>query len=179
MMHKASQVMILGDECYYPSNPALALGLLAAISLLIGQVVANASGGCVCCCTNRAEPLSDPHKTIAVLCLVLSWVTFTNAFFLLGEGASRNSQRQYEGWEDNCYIVKPGVFAAGSVLAVITAVLSIVYYLLVASPSKASVALGQPVISTSQVLFSPPKCSDSSFDLPPLFVANVHQPQAV
>jgi hypothetical protein len=39
--------------------------------MLAAQIVGNVAGGCVCCCAKRA--LAQGSRTIAILCLVLSW----------------------------------------------------------------------------------------------------------
>lgn len=142
---RVHEVVVIGDDCFYPSNPAWALGLLSASCLLVSQIIANACGGCICCCKNHTLPSSSTSKTVAILCLVLSWISFANAFFLLLEGAALNGQQQYgQGMIHSCYIIKPGVFAAGAALSLFTCALGIIYYLMATSGATASHAFGQP-----------------------------------
>eukprot|EP00250_Pteridium_aquilinum_P018230 c23997_g1_i1 orf=262-924(+) len=137
---RVDEVVVIGDDCFYPSNPAWALGIFAASSLLVAQIIANACGGCICCCSKRsvAPPSSHTTRTLAILCLVLSWIAFANAFFLLLEGAALNGQQELkgQGMIHSCYIIKPGVFGAGAGLCMFTCGLAIVYYLMATSASS-------------------------------------------
>ncbi|KAI5055774.1 hypothetical protein GOP47_0029295 [Adiantum capillus-veneris] len=138
---KADEVVILGDDCFYPSSPAWALGVFAALSLLIAQIVAAACGGCICCCKKQRSTLSQTAKITAILCLVLSWIAFLNAFFLLLEGAALNGQQQLKGqlgMIHSCYILKPGVFGAGAGLSIFTCALAILYYVMATSSVPSS-----------------------------------------
>lgn len=180
---RAHQLVIVGDDCFYPSNPAWALGLLGASCLLVAQIIANACGGCVCCCTNRNVPMSGTTRTVAILCLVLSWITFANAFFLLLEGAALNGQQQYgQAMIHSCYIIKPGVFAAGAGLAIFTVILGIIYYVMATSGTDSAIAVGQPATSALRPsIFS--RYEFCSFDtsrrhIPPIpYVAGVELPK--
>ena len=58
--------------CYYPENPALGLGVCAAIFLAIAQVTIAVVGGCCGCCKSRAIP-SETNRIIVVVCAVVSW----------------------------------------------------------------------------------------------------------
>ncbi|RLM98781.1 hypothetical protein C2845_PM06G20650 [Panicum miliaceum] len=44
-------ILVYGDDCIYPQNPALGLGICAAVFLLAGQVTSTAVGGC---CKSRS-----------------------------------------------------------------------------------------------------------------------------
>ena len=39
------KILVYGDDCIYPQNPALGLGVCAAIFLLAAQVTSAAAGG--------------------------------------------------------------------------------------------------------------------------------------
>ncbi|KAM0832912.1 hypothetical protein ACQ4PT_064621 [Festuca glaucescens] len=58
--------------CIYPQNPALGLGICAAIFLIIAQVTVAVVGGCCGCCKSRAIP-SESKRIIGVVCAVFSW----------------------------------------------------------------------------------------------------------
>ncbi|KAL5568165.1 hypothetical protein UlMin_024740, partial [Ulmus minor] len=67
---KASQVeFVYTTQCVYPRSPAKALGLVAAIALMVAKIIINASTGCFCCKRNN-KPLNSSqnltHKYIAV-----------------------------------------------------------------------------------------------------------------
>ncbi|KAK1697916.1 hypothetical protein QYE76_014613 [Lolium multiflorum] len=61
--------------CFYPQNPALALGVCAAIFLIIAQVVFAVGGGCCGCCKSRAMP-SETSRIIGLVCAIVSWYVF-------------------------------------------------------------------------------------------------------
>lgn len=146
------------DECVYPRSPALALGLVAALALMIAQVIINVATGCICC-------RSGPHQlnsnwTLALICFVVSWFTFVIAFLLLLTGAALNDQHGEENMYFGnyyCYVVKPGVFAGAAVLSLASVVLGIIYYITItstkagndtwaghAAPNQPGIAMGQP-----------------------------------
>eukprot|EP01018_Ginkgo_biloba_P019647 Gb_19285 [translate_table: standard] len=59
-------------RCIYPRSPALAMGVLAALALMMAQIIVNVAAGCICCGT-YAPYHSPTNTTIAITCLVLSW----------------------------------------------------------------------------------------------------------
>lgn len=128
---QASEVTYEHGECTLPSSPALALGTAAAIALLLAQLSANAMGGCVCCCTRNVNKVPSRNISIATLSLFMSWITFAFAFFLLVAGSSMNQRQPYKNqWiDDECYVVKPGIFATSASLSLVTVMLNIIFYL--------------------------------------------------
>ncbi|KAG8390495.1 hypothetical protein BUALT_Bualt01G0089300 [Buddleja alternifolia] len=152
------------SECIYPRTPALGLGLTAAVSLMIAQIIINVATGCVCCRKGPHQPYSD--WTIALACFVVSWFTFVIAFLLLLTGAALNDQHGEENlYFGNyyCYVVKPGVFAGAAVLSLASVALGIIYYLTLNSvknvndtrpasvpPAQGGIAMGHPQIPQPQ-----------------------------
>ncbi|WVZ98674.1 hypothetical protein U9M48_044081 [Paspalum notatum var. saurae] len=65
-------ILVYGEDCIYPQNPALGLGICAAIFLLVAQVIVTAVGGCCGCCKSRAIP-SETKRIVAIVCAVVSW----------------------------------------------------------------------------------------------------------
>lgn len=128
---QASEVTYEHGECTLPSSPALALGTAAAIALLLAQLSSNAMGGCVCCCTRHVNKVPSRNISIATLSLFMSWITFAFAFFLLVAGSSMNQKQPYKNqWiDDECYVVKPGIFATAASLSLVTVMLNIIFYL--------------------------------------------------
>ncbi|URD83731.1 hypothetical protein MUK42_02171 [Musa troglodytarum] len=116
-------------ECRYPRSPALALGLIAAVALIIAQTIINIVAGCICC--KKYPNPSDTNWTIGLISFIASWVTFIIAFVLLLSGAALNDrwgqERMYFG--EFCYVVKSGVFSGGAVLSLASVALGIVYYI--------------------------------------------------
>ncbi|CAI0425028.1 unnamed protein product, partial [Linum tenue] len=117
-------------QCAYPRSPALGLGLTAAVSLMLAQVIINIATGCICC---RGSPHSSHSNwTLALVCFFVSWFTFVVAFLLLLTGAALNDQHGEQSMYFGnyyCYVVKPGVFAGGALLALASVTLGILYYL--------------------------------------------------
>ncbi|XVE90491.1 hypothetical protein DITRI_Ditri20bG0081900 [Diplodiscus trichospermus] len=129
---KASQVKIVSfRECSYPRSAALGLGLTAAAALLLAQIIINFATGCICC--NRTRRTYNSNWAKALVFYVLSWCTFVIGFILLLAASALNDQHGEESNVYNgyyyCYVVKPGVFAGGAVLAAASVILGILYYL--------------------------------------------------
>ena len=69
-------ILVFGDECIYPQNPALGLGICAAIFLLAAQVTFTAVGGCCGCCNKSRSSNPSPSETkriVGIVCAVVSW----------------------------------------------------------------------------------------------------------
>ncbi|KAJ0772263.1 putative modifying wall lignin-1/2 [Helianthus annuus] len=148
---KGSQVTFSSpSECVYPRSPALALGLTAAVSLMIAQVIINVATGCICC--TRGPQSAASNWTLALVCFVVSWFTFVMAFLLLLSGAALNDEHGQENiYFGNyyCYVVKPGVFAGAATLSLASVVLGIIYYLTFNSTKlvddqTGGIVMGQP-----------------------------------
>ncbi|CAN6191943.1 unnamed protein product [Urochloa humidicola] len=142
-------------ECIYPRSPALALGLISAVCLMLAQSTINTVAGCICC--KRHPVPSDTNWSVALISFIISWCTFIIAFLLLLTGAALNDQRGAENmyFGSFCYVVKPGVFSGGAVLSLASVALAIVYYVALtsskspptfATPHNQGIAMGQPVI---------------------------------
>ncbi|KAK6129405.1 hypothetical protein DH2020_036857 [Rehmannia glutinosa] len=167
---KGDQVELLSPtECIYPRSPALGLGLTAAVSLMIAQIIINIATGCICC--RKGPHQSNSSWTLALICFVASWFSFVIAFLLLLTGAALNEQHG----EDNlyfgnyyCYVVKPGVFAGAAVLSLISVILGIIYYLTLTATKNRSnntwapssvpfpqggIAMGQPQFPPQDPMF--------------------------
>ncbi|WOL18999.1 hypothetical protein Cni_G27796 [Canna indica] len=131
---KASDVKATaGGECIYPKSPALALGLISSLALMMAQAIINIIAGCICC-KKHPHP-SGTNWTVGLISFIASWVSFILAFLLLLTGAALNDQRGQERmyFGDYCYVVKPGVFAGGAVLSLASVALGIVYYVALSS----------------------------------------------
>ncbi|URE37198.1 hypothetical protein MUK42_08086 [Musa troglodytarum] len=147
------QTSTLG-QCTYPRSPSLALGLLAAVALMIAQAIISTVAGCICC-TKYPNP-SDTNWTIGMIAFVASCiegikkkaskeegrVTFIIALVLLLSGAALNDkwglERAYFG--KYCYVVESGVFTGGAVLSLASVALGIVYYVSSTLPKNIQVS---------------------------------------
>lgn len=129
---KASEVYIVLDTCIYPSSPALALGIISAVFTIITRIYISVSfGGSGCC---RSDPNSTP---ISKLLFVLSWIASVIAVVLLLTAAGLNNRQggQIDSYDIiTCYVVKPGIFAAGAILALLSAVFGIAAYITLTPP---------------------------------------------
>ncbi|CAL9194954.1 unnamed protein product [Musa hybrid cultivar] len=137
---KASDVQATttGGECVYPKSPALALGLISALALMMAQAIINTVAGCICC-KKHPHP-SGTNWTLGLISFIASWVSFIIAFLLLLTGAALNDQRGQERmyFGDYCYVVKSGVFSGGAVLSLASVALAIVYYVALSSKNAQS-----------------------------------------
>ncbi|KAM0046081.1 putative modifying wall lignin-1/2 [Helianthus debilis subsp. tardiflorus] len=124
---KASEVYIVLDTCIYPSSPALALGIVSAVFTIITRIYISVTFGGGGCC--RTDPNATP---ISKLLSVLSWVASVIAVCLLLTAAGLNNR---QGGQVNsygyiiCYVVKPGIFATGAILALLSAVFGIAAFI--------------------------------------------------
>ncbi|KAD5961178.1 hypothetical protein R6Q59_014141 [Mikania micrantha] len=137
------------SECVYPRSPAMALGLTAAVSLMIAHTIINVATGCICC--TKGPRQSGSNWTLALICFLVSWFTFVIAFLLLLSGAALNDEHGEENiyfGSYYCYVVKPGVFAAAASLSLVSVILGIVYYLSFDSKkavvTQTGIVMGQP-----------------------------------
>ncbi|KAF5749333.1 hypothetical protein HS088_TW04G01301 [Tripterygium wilfordii] len=170
---KGSEVQFISPtQCSYPRTSALGLGLTAAVSLMVAQIIINAATGCICC--RRSPYPSNRNWRIALICFALSWFTFVIAFLLLLTGAALNDQHGEESMYFGnyyCYVVKPGVFAGGAILAFASSALGIVYYLTLNSAKDGSdfwvggtpSVPGQGGIAMGQHQFPPPRNQEPVF----------------
>ncbi|WVZ02970.1 hypothetical protein V8G54_023776 [Vigna mungo] len=128
---KASQVHFVSiSQCTYPRSPAMALGLIAALALMVSQIIINVATG----------------------------FTFVIGFLLLLTGAALNDQRGEENVYFGyyyCYVVKAGVFAGGAILSLASAAFGILYYISLTEkknamqypyPNQGVIAMAQPQI---------------------------------
>ncbi|KAM0832921.1 hypothetical protein ACQ4PT_064625 [Festuca glaucescens] len=129
--------------CYYPQNPALALGVCAAIFLIIAQVVFAVVGGCCGCCKSRAMP-SETNRIIGVVCAIVSWIAVVIAFALFVRGAASNQTGARDATTLGlCYVLKDGIFAGAAVLTLAATALALTSYILLRrQPDTAAAAAG-------------------------------------
>ncbi|XP_058084861.1 protein MODIFYING WALL LIGNIN-1 isoform X2 [Magnolia sinica] len=152
--------------CTYPRSPALPLGVTAGVALMVAQVIINTAARCVCC--KRNPHPSTANWSIALICFVVSWVTFIIAFLLLLTGAALNDQHGEEKmyFGNYCFVVKAGVFAGGAVLSLASISLGIIYYITLSSAksiepwgpqNNQGIAMGTPHIPPQnlQTVFVP------------------------
>ncbi|PPR86604.1 hypothetical protein GOBAR_AA34082 [Gossypium barbadense] len=132
---KRSQVHLDDSgECTYPKSPSHVLGLTSALMLLIAKMILNFSTGCLCC-----KRRTDQSQKCALIFYIIYWVTSILALTLLLKAAAFQAQHNeptvMNSWE-YCSLVRAGIFACGAVLAVISLIFGILYYLTLNSKGK-------------------------------------------
>ncbi|GJM88684.1 hypothetical protein PR202_ga04777 [Eleusine coracana subsp. coracana] len=108
-------------------NQSPALGIVACIFLLAGQITVSAVGGCCGCCKSRAIP-SETNRIVGVICAVVSWILAVIAMALLFRAAWLNSIGYYLS----------GLYAGGGVLALLATALGITSFIMLRSQSPAA-----------------------------------------
>ncbi|XP_078148338.1 protein VASCULATURE COMPLEXITY AND CONNECTIVITY-like [Carex rostrata] len=124
------------NECYYPSSPAFGTAIVAMLLLVLAQILVTVFGGCCGCCKKdpNAPVVLGTKRTLAIVFVVISWITFAISVILFILGAMRNGTGNHTESLDNCYVVKPGIFAGAAICALFTMTFSITSYILL-SPS--------------------------------------------
>ncbi|GLJ23828.1 hypothetical protein SUGI_0452550 [Cryptomeria japonica] len=116
-------------RCIYRRKPAFVLGYIAALALLIAQIIINVAVCCFCC-RNRTPNRARWRTTVAIICAILSWFTFLVAFSMLVVGASLNKKKGVGYFSTHCYVIKKGAFAVAGILSLATVALGIVSYII-------------------------------------------------
>ncbi|KAI3792528.1 hypothetical protein L2E82_06410 [Cichorium intybus] len=136
---KISQVSIQNGLCVYPTSPALALGIIAAMFTIVTRIYMSVLFG-----SSRCRKINPNPNPLSNLFFVLSWVASVVAVVILLTAAVLNNKQSRVnidpsyGFITSCYVVKPGIFAAGGVLALLSAVFGIAAYVILPSATKAT-----------------------------------------
>ncbi|XP_039067584.1 uncharacterized protein LOC120213541 [Hibiscus syriacus] len=125
---KPSQVKLdIFRQCEYPQSHALVFSLVSAATLLIAQIIINAATQCFCCKRRTAES----HMSKSLCFYIISWITFMIAIGLLLTGAKLNERHDdvvVRNGAYYCYVVKPGVFVVGAIMAALSSIFGVFYY---------------------------------------------------
>ncbi|KAJ3681608.1 hypothetical protein LUZ60_014181 [Juncus effusus] len=149
-----SDIYLSDYGCEHPDSPAFGLAVVAALLLVIAQIILTAFMG-FCCKTGKnllAAPnilvsQTESKRTSAIIMLSSSWVAFAVSFILFILGALANTPGGQV--DDKCMTVKPGIFATASMLSLLTVGLGIgAFYLLSntfgVSGANPGIAMGTP-----------------------------------
>ncbi|XP_066368166.1 predicted GPI-anchored protein 58 isoform X2 [Miscanthus floridulus] len=147
-------ILVYGDDCLYPQNPAIGLGICAAIFLIVAQVTFSAVGGCCGCCRSRSIP-SETRRIVGIVCAVFSWIAAVIAFALFIEGAAWNANVVRVAEAPYCPYLKDGVFAGAGVLALAATALSITSFIMQRTQPAAVDAAAAPAPATSSAAGTP------------------------
>ncbi|CAL9226053.1 unnamed protein product [Arabidopsis halleri] len=109
-------------NCYVPESHAFGLGSAAVLCFCLAQIVGNV----VVFRNHRTRTKrEDGYKitdlTLPTVLLLLSWFNFVVVVLILSTAISMSRAQAYgEGWlDEDCYLVKDGVFAASGCLAIL------------------------------------------------------------
>ncbi|XP_077234775.1 chitin synthase, putative (DUF1218) [Tasmannia lanceolata] len=108
-----------GKRCSLPGSPAFGLGIAASICLLAAQIIGISIIATQFCSKDEHVCINPRTRIMSITLLLLSWVSFGFAIFLLGVGTSMNKSQMYGyGWLDGeCYVVKDGVYIGAALLS--------------------------------------------------------------
>ncbi|GMI94226.1 hypothetical protein like AT5G17210 [Hibiscus trionum] len=152
---KASEVKLdIFRQCSYPQSHALVFSLVSAATVLIAQIIINAATNCFCCKRRTAAS----HMSKALCFYIISWITFIIAIGLLLTGAKLSERHDTAVVRNGyyyCYVIKPGVFAGGAILAALSCIFGVFYYQTLNSngedagnapviPNQGGIAMAQP-----------------------------------
>ncbi|KAK6936572.1 DESIGUAL/Modifying wall lignin-1/2 [Dillenia turbinata] len=143
---KSSQVVYVSEtECIFPSSesPASTLGLAAALTLLLAQIIVSVAARCFCC--YRGPYPSNSTWILALISFIVSWVAFAIAFLILLTAAALNTRTDTYYY---CHAVRAGVFSVAGVLSIVTVALGIFYYLAPSPRKNESSSWANPAIPT-------------------------------
>ncbi|KAF3950213.1 hypothetical protein CMV_024002 [Castanea mollissima] len=104
------------------------VGILGLLSVILG-FVAEATKIKISQVTSIGFSCVRPHSpatALAQLCFVFSWITVVIAAVVLLLASSYNSYNS----NSRCYVTKPGVFAGGAILCLVSVVLGLASYIL-------------------------------------------------
>ncbi|PUZ65841.1 hypothetical protein GQ55_3G258100 [Panicum hallii var. hallii] len=147
-------ILEYGDDCIYPPNPALGLGVCAATFLLVAQITFSAVGGCCGCSKSRSIP-SETKRIVGIVCAVFSCTCCEQDSGGDREGAAHSwsvVERQRGAGDrvvlPDCPYLKDGIFACAGVLALAATALGITSFSMLrrqpVAPAAAVVGAGAP-----------------------------------
>ncbi|XP_064976958.1 uncharacterized protein LOC135619162 [Musa acuminata AAA Group] len=134
--------------CVYDSDIATGFGVGSLLLLLLSQLIITAVTRCYCC----GPLLRRGGSRFCVFLLLLScWLTFLVAEACLLAGSVQNARHtRYRGFyfmnDPSCEVLRKGVFAAGAAFVVLTAILSVFYYILYAKGRDSSYRIAESAI---------------------------------
>ncbi|KAL1315962.1 protein MODIFYING WALL LIGNIN-2-like [Arachis duranensis] len=119
--NKKEDLRFNGKQCYLPSSQAFGLGIAALVCLSLAQIIGN----CVLFknyCSGGKRNSHYKITLIAMVLLLISWLSFGIAMILLITATSMSKRQPYRiGWlNGECYLVKRGVYAGSTILILVT-----------------------------------------------------------
>ncbi|XP_021760695.1 uncharacterized protein LOC110725538 [Chenopodium quinoa] len=117
--------------CRYPSSPADALGIIAALFILAQQIVLRLAIKCFCCCGQRFSKRCS--YITSLFFYICSWLTFVIAFVGLIYTAMLNNShylaKTYPGINgDDCNVGNEKYYIGDALWCIISTVLGLTSY---------------------------------------------------
>ncbi|AQK93592.1 uncharacterized protein LOC100279051 [Zea mays] len=144
----ADEIRVSGRECVYPANAAHTLGICAIFLLAAAQIIASVAGGCCGCCRPPGgggpspSPSSTRRRVVGVIASVLSWVAAAIAVVYDWVGAALNApvtrEARLAGSDEECYLLRGGIFVRAAVLSLVATSLGIMSCILLRLPPPAT-----------------------------------------
>ncbi|KAK8657011.1 hypothetical protein V6N13_098945 [Hibiscus sabdariffa] len=137
---KASQVDVDDyGRCWYPSSPALFFGIASAATLSIAKIIINLATDFFCCKARAAQSHISSNRTEPLCLYFVFSITYIIAMGLLITGVKLNERHDDAVVKNGyyyCYVIRPGVFAAGAVMAALSCIFGVIYYRILNSRGK-------------------------------------------
>ncbi|XP_066361598.1 protein MODIFYING WALL LIGNIN-1-like [Miscanthus floridulus] len=141
---KPDEIHVSGRDCVYPANPAHTLGFCAIFLLVVAQIIASAAGGCCSCCrppggASYSNSTTTRRRVVGVVASVLSWVAAVVAVVYFWVGVTLNApmtrRAKIAGPDEECYLLKGGIFVRAAVLSLVATSLGIMSCVLLRLPA--------------------------------------------
>ncbi|WCJ29011.1 hypothetical protein M5689_010675 [Euphorbia peplus] len=120
---KKEDVKLDNKVCYVGESKALWYGIAAIACLIIAQIIGNLV---ICsnfwCSSRNKDSNSSQRPKLAIAFWVLSWMSFGVGVIILSGATSMSRKQEYgKGWlQQDCYLVKDGIFIASAFLVLLT-----------------------------------------------------------
>ncbi|XP_065879686.1 protein MODIFYING WALL LIGNIN-2-like [Euphorbia lathyris] len=119
---KKEDVKLDNKECFVGESRAFWYGVSGILCLIVAQFIGNL----VICCNfwtrNYKDPNTSKRPKLPIALWVLSWMSFGVGVIILSGATSMSRKQEYgKGWlEQDCYLVKDGIFIASAFLVLLT-----------------------------------------------------------
>uniref|UniRef100_A0A2P2JT65 Uncharacterized protein LOC105128485 n=2 Tax=Rhizophora mucronata TaxID=61149 RepID=A0A2P2JT65_RHIMU len=119
---KKEGVRFNGKLCYVPESAAFGFGIAAMICLVLAQAIGSLLIRIIFRLRDGRHGCRAKRPWIAIAVGALSWISFGLALILLSTATSMSRRQEYgKGWLDQeCYLVKNGVYSGSGVLVLVT-----------------------------------------------------------
>ncbi|KAJ8442445.1 hypothetical protein Cgig2_018722 [Carnegiea gigantea] len=137
---KTEEVGVTSKVCNYPFSPSFALGIIAALALLVEQLIISGGIGCFCCGGTKCP--TNCCGITSLIVYILSWLSFLIAFMGLIATAILNNHHYLANkyprsdTESGCKTGKENLFLGAAVWCVFTVGLGLISYALFSAGAR-------------------------------------------